>query len=137
MSELGDRMNLIKTTLAAALPSRVVTRDFLDFTDRKDADLLAGIYTLMSGGEKDYQNLLSRHAMDGQQSILLVGQFRVAEGAASSAIEDAEFAMVDEIKAFARALPDSLCQLNMLGFRQSQQVDHPYGWVAIDLEFVR
>lgn len=137
MSELGDRMNLIKTTLAAALSARIVTRDMMDFSGRKHSDLQAGIYTLVSSGESGYQNLLSRKAMDGGQKILLVGQFVLAEDATTSAIEEAEFVMVDEIKGFLRALPAALCQLQMTDFRQSGQMEHPRGWVAIDLEFIR
>lgn len=137
MSELGDRMNLIKTTLAAALPARIVTRDMMDFAGRKHSDLQAGIYTLVSIGESGYQNLMSRKAMDGSQKVLLVGQFVLAEEATTSAIEDAEFAMIDEIKSVLQALPPALCQLQITGFRQSGQIEHPRGWVGIDLEFVR
>ena len=137
MSELGDRMNLIKTTLATALPARIFTRDMMDFAGRKNSDLQAGIYTLVSNGESGYQNLLSRKAMDGSQKILLIGQIEMSEDSNPSALEDAEFVMVDEIKTFLRALPPALCQLQMTAFRQSGQIEHPRGWVAIDLEFVR
>lgn len=137
MSEISDRMNLIKTTLAAALPARIVTRDLLDFSMREQADLEAGIYTLVSNGENGYQNLLGRLAMDGSQGILLVGQFQLVEDEPPSAIEDAEHVMVDEIKNFVRTLPATLCRLKMNRYRQSQQIDAPYGWVSIDMEFVR
>ena len=98
MSEIGDRMNLIKATLAAALPARIVTRDLLDFASRKDSELQAGIYTLVSRGEKGYQNLLGRAAMDGNHNIILVGQIQLDEKATPSGVEDAELTMVDEIK---------------------------------------
>lgn len=137
MSEISDRMNLIRATLAAALPARVVTRDLLDFSMREAADLEAGIYTLLSKGESGYQNLLGRLAMDGAQRILLVGQIQLEADVLPSAIEDAEFDMVQEIKEFLRALPATLCRLQMKGFNQSQQIDAPYGWVAIELEFIK
>jgi hypothetical protein len=137
MSELADRMNLIKSELALALTERVVTRDLLDFSQRAADELESGIYTIMSNGERGYQNLNGRKAMDGTHPILLVGQFKLNETAAETPalIEDAEFAMVEEIKGFVRALPATLCRLHMLGFRQSMQVDAPYGWVSIDMEF--
>ena len=127
-------MNLIKTLLAAALPLRIVTRDLLDFGQR---DCTAGVYTLVSNGEGGYQNLNGREAMDGTQRILLVGQIQLGEDVAPSAIEDAELAMVDEIKAFLRARPSTIVQWYMTGCRQSQQMDAPFGWVSIDLEFIR
>ena len=137
MSEIGDRLNLIKTTLATALPTRIVTRDLLDFAARNAYELQAGVYTLVSKSEGGYQNLNGRAAMDGAQRMLLVGQFELNKDALPSAVEDAELAMVDEIKAFLRALPPALCRLQMTGYRQSQQMDVPYGWVSIDLEFIR
>lgn len=137
MSEIGDRLELIRTTLAAALPSRFVTRDLMDFAARKDSELQTGIFTLVSRGESGYQNLLGRSAMDGNHKMLLVGQIQLDEHALPSAVEDAELAMVDEIKVFLRSLPPALCRLQMSGFRQSQQIEAPFGWVSIDLEFIR
>lgn len=137
MSELSTRMNLIKTLLAAAYPLRVVTRDMLDFTQRDHADLEKGIWTLVSIDERDYKNYSGREGMDGVQSISLVGQLVKPEGTLGSVIEDAELAMVDEIKDFLRARPAQIIQLYMTGFRQSGQLDAPYGWVVIDLEFLQ
>jgi hypothetical protein len=137
MSEIGDRMAAIKTALATALPARVITRDLMDFSQRDAADLTKGIYTLVSGGENGYQNLLMRQAMDGQAKMLLVGQIALDESAMPSDTENAELTMVDEIKAFLRTLPPALCRLQVTSFRQSQQLEHPYGWVAFDLQFIR
>lgn len=135
MSNLSARMTLIKNTLAARYPARAVTRSFKDFPARKADDLKRGIYTLISYGESGYQNLRERAAMDGRHRMLLVGQFQLGEKAATEEVEDAEFAMVEEIKAFVRELPPALACLDMTGYRQSGQVDHPYGWIAVDLEF--
>lgn len=137
MSEIGDRMAAILTALATALPARVTTRDLMDFSQRDATDLAKGIYTLISAGESGYQNLLQRQAMDGQAKMLLVAQIALAESAMPSDTEDAELTMVDEIKTFLRALPPALCRLQVTAFRQSQQLEHPYGWVAFDLQFIR
>jgi hypothetical protein len=137
MSELSDRMELIQTTLAAAFPLRVVTRDLLDFSQREHTDLEKGIWTLVSSGERGYKNYSGREGMDGVQPIMLVGQFVKPEETLGSVIEDAELDMVDEIKTFLRARPAQIIQLYMTGFRQSRQLDAPYGWVSIDLEFLQ
>lgn len=134
MSVLAERMALIKSTFAARVPSRVVTRSFKDFSMRSSADLKKGIYTLISVGEGRYQNLRERAAMDGRHRILLTGQIKLDEKSDEVAVEDAEFAMVDEVKAFVRDLPPELACLDMTGFRQSGQIEHPYGWIAVDLE---
>ena len=137
MSDLSDRMALIKTQLAIALTARVVTRDLMDFAQRDNADLVKGVYTVVSKTEGGYKNYSGREGMDGTQNILLVGQFVLAEDVLPSVVEDAELAMVDEIKTFLRTRPAALAQLYMTGFRQSQQMDAPYGWVTIDLQFIQ
>ena len=134
MGELSTRMNLIQQTLAARYPARRVTRQLLDFADRKESELTAGIYTLISHGEGDYENLNGREAMDGTHAVLLVGQIVLPHAATPTDVEDAEFAMAEEIKGFVRNLPPELCALVMKGFRQSGQLEAPYGWVAVEME---
>lgn len=137
MSEitLSERMTSLKSELQLAYPDRVVTRTFVDFADRDRALLAQGIYTIISQGEGEYENLNSREAMDGTQRILLSAQIELPEGSSGELIEEAEFAMVEEIKAFMRALPAALCCLTMTGFNQSGQLDAPYGWALINLEW--
>lgn len=130
----AQRMVALKTALAATLPSRVVTRDLKDFSDRASADLIKGVFTLISIGESGYRNYNGREAMDGRHRILLIGQIVLGEDDAPSKVEDAELAMVEDIKGFVRALPVGLCSLVMTGFRQSGQLEAPYGWVSIDIE---
>lgn len=134
MTVLATRMNLIKSTLAACYPARVVTRSLKDVSQHKTPDLKLGIYTLISQGEGGYANLLGRAARDGQQRLLLVGQIQLGENAETSEIEDAEFVMVEEIKAFCSDLPPALICLSMTGYQQSSQIDAPYGWIAVHLE---
>ena len=133
---LNERMTALLAGLAAAMPARVVGRDLKDFGDRPKADIAAGVFTLVSRGEGGFKNYNGREAMDGKHRMLLVGQIELGEDAAPSAVEDAEFAMVEDVKGFMRALPANLCSLTMTGFSQSGQVDAPYGWVAIDMEMM-
>ncbi len=136
MSELSVRMVAIRDALAAQLPARVVTRRWLPLSSRREEDLAAGIYTVVSQGESDYPNFNGFEARDGKHRILVVGQLKLAESAAPEDIEDAEFAMVEEVKAFVRALPEALCCLLLRGFTQSGQLEAPYGWVLFELESV-
>ncbi len=139
MSELSVRLNAIVAALAAMYPLRVATREYLDFALRAEADLLKGVYTLVSEGEDGYTNVAGYNAQDGVQHLMLYGQLALAPAANEEptgvAIEDAELAMVDEVKAFCRGLPESLCQINLVAFRQSQQLEKPYGWIACVLEY--
>lgn len=133
---LKERMDAIKAALATACPARVVVRDLKDFGDRHKTDITAGVFTLISRGEGGYRNYNGREGLDGKHRMLLVGQIELAENTAPSAVEDAEFAMVEDVKGFMRALPADLCSLVMTGFAQSGQTDSPYGWVAIELEMM-
>jgi len=135
VGELANLRNALKTQMAAAMPTRVVTRDFLDFAQRAPADLTKGIVTLIGNGEKDYANYLSRAAQLGTVPMVVVGQLALAEGALPSAVEDAEDLLAEEIKAFVRAPgSDLLGGITMSGFRQSGQLEAPYGWISCDIE---
>ncbi len=134
MGELADRMAATAAGLAAACPTRVVTRDYKDHAQRRKEDLVQGVLTLLSLGEAGYANLNGRAARDGQHRMLLTGQIKVGENDPGEVLEAAEFAMVEEVKAWLRALPIDLITLEMTGFRQSGQMERPYGWVAMDLE---
>lgn len=133
---LDTLLEQIKTTLAAAQPLRVVTRSLKDFGDRAEADLVKGIYTVISDGEGDYDNLPHEEAMFGTLKIVLVGQILVGEDTESVVVETAELAMVEEIKSFVRALPVGIDGLQMKKFFQSKQLEHPYGWVSIEMEMM-
>jgi hypothetical protein len=136
MSELGDRMELIRTGLAAAVPARLVTRDLEDPAQRSHDVMKTGVYTILALNEQDYTNVPGYEAQTGRQGVLIVGDIAVNEDDAPSKIEDAEFTMIDEIKAYVRNLPAALCVLNLVSVAQSGQVDHPYGWIVARLEYV-
>ena len=139
MSELNDRMIALKNALAAQYPARRVTRVFRPLEQIPDADLAAGVYSLVAGGEGEFTNVAGYSAKDGKQAIILVAQLKVAPinnaEADGEAVEAAELAIVDEVKAFCNALPATLCQLDLTGWGGSRQMDAPYGWVAFDLEY--
>lgn len=136
MSALSVQMNALAAALAAMYPTRVVTRDLLDFAERADADLLSGVYTVVARKEGDYTHTMGREAHYGELMIGLLGQIRVAEDAAHSAVEDAEGVMIGEIKALVRSRTLAINSLRLVACRMSGQLEHPYGWVAFDMTMV-
>ncbi len=135
MGDLANLRNALKSAMQIAMPTRIVTRDFKDFADREQADLEAGVVSIIGNGEKDYAPILSRAAELGTVPFVVVGQVKLAEDAAPSAVEDAEDLLAEELKAFCRAPGDDLLGgISFLGFRQSGQMDAPYGWIAADIE---
>lgn len=135
MSALSVQQDLLKTTLAAKFPARVVTRDFLDFAQRSDADLAAGVYTIISLGESGFANFVGREAQLGTRNVMILAQIRVAENAAPSAAEDAEGTLIDEIKDLCNdVLPAGIDSLLLVSYKQSGQLEHPNAWVAFEME---
>lgn len=135
MSELGARLAAITAALAARYPARVVADDLVDFAMRQDADLKAGVFTLISIGEDHFHPGLQMEMDYGRHRMLLVAQIRLTETSAPSATQEAELTLRDEVRAFLGALPPALAALVCTGWRQSAQSDHPDGWVSFDLEF--
>lgn len=137
MSELGDRIDALVALFKTVAPARVITRTLQDFASRHDADLLAGVFTLVNKGVNDYKNHPGQAAALGTDGLIIVGQIRVAEGAAGDVLEEAEFLMMDDVKALANAdLPTNLGGFIVNGFTQSQQVETPYGWIAVQCDLL-
>lgn len=135
MSALSTTLDLLRATLAAHVPARVVSRDFVDFAQRPDADLLAGVYSLLSTGEGGYANFVGREAQLGTLNVMIIWQGKVGEDATPSACEDAEGVAVDEIKALCGSvLPAGIDGMVLISWRNSGQFEHPYCWVAFEME---
>ena len=136
MSELSTRMELLKNELGKMFPDRIVTRNFIDPAQRPTEEMRRGVYTLLSSGEGDYTNAPGYYARQGRQDITLVADIQVDESATPSKTEDAEFTMIDEIKAFVRNLPDTVCTFGLQSWVQSGQIAHPRGWVVFQMEYL-
>ncbi|HYC64945.1 MAG TPA: hypothetical protein VEC14_09455 [Reyranellaceae bacterium] len=133
MTDLNTVMETLKSRLQSVAPTRIVTRSYRDFADRPKLELEAGVFTVLSRGESDYHDL--HPAEFGTHRMLVIGQILLAEGATGEAVEQAEFALVDEIKAVTTAaLPPELDGLTLLRFSQSGQLEAPYGWIVAELE---
>lgn len=133
MSELGDNLDALVTALQAVAATRTITRAYKDFAERPQADLEAGVFTILSKGVESYQTVVGRAASYGLHQVLIVGQVKVADNAAGSAVDEAEFGLLEDLQALANAvLPEPLGGFLLLRFTQSQQVEFPYGWIAAE-----
>lgn len=133
--ELSAAMDALATSLAAACPARIVSRDFVPLAQRSAAELEQGVVAVACIGETRFANYRGREAELGTLRVVVVAQVKVQEQSAPSALEDAEFTVAEEIKAWMQQpLAPPLRQCLATGFRQSGQMDHPYGWVAFECE---
>lgn len=126
--------NALQVALAAALPGRMVTRKWLPYAQRSRDELLAGVVTLAGLGEEGFANYRGREADLGTLRVVVVGQIEV-DSKDPQDVEDAEDALAEEIKAFLRSdWPPEIRACLATGFRQSGQLEAPYGWVAFEME---
>lgn len=135
MSDRDTFLAMIATQLATACPARVVGRSLKDHAAHKNDELTSGVLTLLATGEGQYQNLNGRIGLDARARAVLIGQLRVAEDTEPLAVEQAELTLFEEVLDALRSGPMALRCLDLKDFRQSGQIEHPYGWIAIELEW--
>jgi hypothetical protein len=133
--ELKAALDALAGSLAAACPGRFVSRDFVPLAQRTGEELEAGVLAVAALGESEFANYRGREADLGLLRVVIVGQLKVAEAAMPSALEDAEFALAEQVKAWlAGPMLAPVRQCLARSFRQSGQLEHPYGWVAFECE---
>lgn len=125
----------LKDALATALPGRLVTREWLDPSQRKDEALQQGVITLISRREQGYADYPGREAQLGTLELALIGQLHCGAKGNGLDVERAELALVEEVKAFVANRPDELGNLALRSWEQSGQLEAPYGWVAFSLNW--
>lgn len=131
---MAARMQALAAHLAVAAPSRIVTRSYADFSGREKADLRSGIFTIISAGEKSFVDEVYEPGDYGSHDILITGQIQLDEGSTGEETEDAEFGLIADLKAaVAGPLPSELLGLTLHSWRQSGQIEAPYGWIAAQL----
>jgi len=124
-SQYGSIIAAIATALGQAAPMRTVVRDLKDFSDYDETVIKAGVYTLISKG-------MNADASDIEYlDLLLVGQIQVDEGSAPSVVEEAELLMLDEVRIFTQKIQG--VRIVRGQFRQSAQIDAPYGFISGEL----
>lgn len=127
-------LDAMQAAIAAALPTRIVQRDLIDPAQVPAADLEKGVVCLLSQGGGQFANYLGREGELGRMRVAAVGYLLLAEDTNPAAIERAELQLLQELLDWTgntgvpglTALPQE--------FRQSQQLEHPYGWLMLGLE---
>ena len=133
-SSLTEKMNLVKAQLELVAPTRIVTRSYKDFEQHRNNDLKTGILTVISSGEDGYANSFARHAETSNHPFIIAGQIKLAGNASGEDVENAEFEMVEDVKALVRsALPPEISTLELKRFKQSGQLLQPNGWIVCEL----
>lgn len=130
MDAISQVLDRLTAALAAALPARVVTDEFVDHPDRRRDQLEQGVVTvLLPSGELPSE-------WEARAKLTVVGQVAVAgRGTTTRQVRDAELALLSELLAFARNPVADVPRVEVTGYRTSSQMEHPFGWVALDVWF--
>jgi len=127
-------LEAIKDSLTAALPNRYVQRSLKLPSQLPPEQLLAGSLCVVSEGGGGFANYRGREGQQGQINVRLVGYLMVAEGTDPVEIEVAELALLgDLLQWVATTAVPGLDVMYPGDWRQSKQMEHPYGWLVLEL----
>lgn len=127
----------IKDSMQAALPHRVVQRSLvINPMDHDPADLAKGVICLVSGGGGQFANYRGREGQLGHAKLGVVAFVKVPEDSQPEAVESAELAVLADVLAWVKnpGMPRPFDSVLPKEFRQSEQRDHPWGWIVIELD---
>ncbi len=127
-------MAAIESALRTALPTRVISRTLIDFADRPRPELREGVLTLLCRGERDYANTIGREAQLGTIDLSIVGQVEIDEKQPAEAVEQAELALYEELRAFCVTRTAATANLLLRSVQFSGQLERPYGWFLAEAE---
>jgi hypothetical protein len=134
MTDFNAVMDAIKASLAAAMPTRLVQRSLVDPANVKREQLLAGLVCVVSERGGKFATYLGRTGELGQMKVNLVGFVQVAENSEPADIERAELALLSDLLAWIHSAAISGLDTVMPGdWVQSKQLEHPYGWLVLEL----
>ncbi|MBL8387008.1 MAG: hypothetical protein JNK17_02105 [Hydrogenophaga sp.] len=135
MTDADAALSAIESSLFAKLSTRKVQRSLIDPATAQEEELLAGVVCMVSVGGGGFVSYRGREGELGLIRLSLVGFLKVAEDTAQSAIETAELNLLNELLGWVQD-PNGPVGMTVSpkAFRQSQQLEHPYGWLVLDVE---
>lgn len=132
----SDRLNNIVIRLEALAPAANISRDYTKFNNRDKYTINEQVFCVVSGGFPKFGSL-PMPAEDQQHKFMILGQVKLYEKESGTALEDAEFDLLNVVKTLVQAdfWDDESSCIELLKVNQSQQQDHPYGWIVCELMF--
>lgn len=136
-NDAATRLTSIRASLAAVLTARVVTPDVRPLDQRDATDLFKGVVAVAGGGEDGFPDGPGFEARGGLGAFALICDLQVGQDTDPHEVEDAELALVAEVKAWVEMvnLTRSLdCRVRIVRWVGSGQEKHPYGWVVFHMQ---
>lgn len=127
-------MNALAASLAAFAPARHVQRSLVDPANETSERLMAGVICLVSDGGGDFATYRGREGDLGKMTVRAVAFVQVAESAVAADVETAEFSVLgDLLRWIATTGTPGVDKVMPGNWAQSKQLEHPYGWLVLEL----
>lgn len=126
---ISTTMEALRSNLGIALSDRVMSKDFVDFQQRRLDQLEKGIVTVL------LPDMEQTDEWESTLKLMMVGQLAVPEREGTPHdIEVAELKLYQQLRAFLRNPGAGVPRLKARRIRFSSQTEFPFGWVSIELE---
>lgn len=128
-------LDAVEASLKAALPGRYVQRSLAQPANAPREQLEAGLVCLVSGDGGNFANYRGREGDLGTLNATLVGFVKVDDSSEPVEVERAELVLLGELLDWVNssAVP-GLDVVYPTDWRQSKQLEHPYGWLVLGLQ---
>lgn len=133
MPDYNATLDALVASLSAAMPSRHVDRNLVDPANVARDKLLAGQVCVVSTKGGNFANYRGREGQLGQIRVSVLGYLAVPERSDKKAIEQAELALLGDLLAWIAAGPEGVNHVAPGDWDQSKQLEHPYGWLVLEL----
>jgi hypothetical protein len=133
LPDYNAALDAVKESLDAFMPQRYVQRNLTVAADESRERLTAGVVCLVGQKGGNFANYRGREAQQGTIDVALVGFLQVAESTKPDAIERAELVLLGEMLAWVAGGVTGADRVTAGDWRQSRQLEHPYGWVVLEL----
>lgn len=131
-------MTALTVGLTASAAARVVQRGMvLDPANIKDGNLTKGVLCLVAQGGGNFWNYQGREGDGGDMDVTVVGFVQVLEKDQTLTLEQAEFALVEDVLTFCKSIGIASTPIDAvvpIDWRQSGQLEHPFGWITMKLK---
>lgn len=128
MDAVSQTLIHLQAALSARMPGRHVTDVFINHPERKNEELAAGVVTVLL---TDVENTSDWSA---KLRLKIIGQLRVAERDTTGAdVQRVELVLWQQLTAALRNLGVDLPSIEPPKAQFSRQLEHPYGWIALDI----
>ena len=129
MANINDYLEILKSQLGliVAPNNRIVTRSLKNYTQEQETDLLNGIFYIVS---------LGRAPVENKQvfQVGILGVCKVPENTYGIDVEQKEFELIADIDQLEKDARLSNAKLEVKNIKQSEQINHPYGYIDVTLE---